>query len=137
MAEAPGPLTEDQFQRQVIDLAHAYHWLVAHFRAARTDRGWRTPVEADAEGFPDLVLVRGKRLIFAELKSQKGRVSAAQQGWLDSLAVVCAGVALELDELRSNAPPNSLPVEPPSVEVYVWRPSMFDEVHELLKLPAA
>lgn len=60
-------------------------------------------------GFPDLCMVRDGRLIFAELKSERGKVSAAQQEWLDALAKV------------------------DGIEVYVWRPSQQDEVIALLR----
>ena len=43
-------------------------------------------------------MVRGQRLIFSELKSQKGRVSPAQEEWLSRLGEV-------------------------PIEVYTWRPS--------------
>ncbi len=43
--------------------------------ARRTDRGW-----------PDLVIVMPGRTIFAELKSERGRVSPDQARWLDILA---------------------------------------------------
>jgi hypothetical protein len=36
-------------------------------------------------GFPDLVLARGGRVVFMELKSQRGVVSAAQRRWIDAL----------------------------------------------------
>jgi len=38
-------------------------------------------------GFPDLVLIhnRTKKLMFAELKAQAGRVSPAQESWLNDL----------------------------------------------------
>lgn len=77
--------SEADFQAAVIDLAHLCGWRVAHFRPARTEAGWRTAVTADGAGFPDLVLVR-ERIIFAELKSQRGRVSSEQRAWLDALA---------------------------------------------------
>ena len=44
---------------------------VAHFRPPRTVHGWRTAVAADGAGFPDLVMVRGSRLLAAELKSER------------------------------------------------------------------
>lgn len=43
-------------------------------------------------GFPDLVLVKGTRLIFAELKADTGRVSPAQQRWLDALGATSRAV---------------------------------------------
>ena len=74
--------TETQFQESVIEAAHTFGWRVAHFRAARTaDGSWRTPVQADGRGFPDLVLVRD-RVIFAELKSDTGKVSDEQHEWI-------------------------------------------------------
>jgi len=83
-------VSEDAFQRAVIDLAHLHGWTVAHFRAARVRRGGRdiyeTPVGADGKGFPDLVLAKkGRMTIFAELKSDKGRVTPEQQRWIDLL----------------------------------------------------
>ena len=67
--------SETAFQQQVIDLAHYTGWVVAHFRAARTEKGWRTPVAADGAGFPDLVLVNRsqKRVLYVELKSEDGK----------------------------------------------------------------
>jgi hypothetical protein len=78
-------ITEEQFYQQVVDLAHVLGWRVAHFRAAQTAHGWRTPVGADGEGFPDLVMVRAGRIIFVELKSQKGVPSFEQAQWLQEL----------------------------------------------------
>ena len=65
-------MLEDDWQRQVVDLARLRGWRVAHFRPARTERGWRTPVEADGAGFPDLLLVRGAQLLAVELKTDAG-----------------------------------------------------------------
>ena len=59
-----------------------------------------------ARGWPDLALVR-ERLILAELKSETGKVSEAQRLWIESLRAA-------------------------KVEVYVWRPSQFDEVVKIL-----
>jgi hypothetical protein len=50
-----------------------------------------------ARGFPDCCMVRGDRLIFAELKSARGRTTEAQLAWL-------------LDLKRTGA------------ETFVWRP---------------
>lgn len=82
-------LSEEQFYRQIVDLAHTFGWAVAHFRPAKTAKGWRTPVGADGAGFPDLVMVRikeGQRIIlYVELKSQEGKVTPEQKQWLDLL----------------------------------------------------
>lgn len=87
-------MSEAELQAAAIDLARLLRYRVAHFRPALSRDGrWRTPVAADGAGFPDLVLARRGRLIFAELKSTKGRVSTAQCEWLRVLRTVpCVGV---------------------------------------------
>ena len=84
-------MTEAELQDAVIDCAHLFGWQVAHFRPARTQQGWRTPVAADGKGFPDLVLV-GLRVAFIELKSDKGKISGDQQRWLTALGEHSANV---------------------------------------------
>lgn len=81
-------MTERQLQGAVIDCARLLGWRVAHFRPAKTAKGWRTPVEADGAGWPDLTLIRDGYLIFAELKAATGRLSADQHVWLDDLLLV-------------------------------------------------
>lgn len=90
-------MSEKELQKAVVGLAHFFGYKVAHFRTANTSQGWMTPVAADGKGFPDLVLVRRERLIFCELKAEKGRLSPEQTAWL--AALVEAGV-----------------------DVFVWRP---------------
>lgn len=75
---------ERLLQDAVIDCARTLGWRVAHFRPALTKHGWRTPVQADGKGYPDLTLVR-ERIIFAELKRQGEKPSVEQQQWLDAL----------------------------------------------------
>lgn len=94
-------MSERDFQRAVIDLAHMLSWRVAHFRPAKTSKGWRTPVEADGAGWPDLILCRGERIVAAELKAGRNKTTAQQDDWLAHLAAT-------------------------GVEVFVWRP---DDLH--------
>jgi VRR-NUC domain len=101
--------TERDFTAQVIELAHLLGWRVAHFRPAMTARGWRTPVQGDGQGFPDLILVRRDRLIAAELKREKGGVVSEDQRWW--LAAFDAA----------------------GLETAVWRPSDFDRIAEDLR----
>lgn len=77
-------VTEADFTQAVIELATYRRWKVTHFRPARTMRGWATPVQGDP-GFPDLVLARRGDVIFAELKTEKGRVTQAQAAWATAL----------------------------------------------------
>jgi hypothetical protein len=100
--------TEAQFQDAVVDYAQALDWRVAHFMPARAAKGYRTPVQYDAAGFPDLVLTRRPRVIFAEMKSQTGRLSATQREWLADLAAC------------------------PGVESYTWRPSDWFDIELVL-----
>ena len=106
-------MKERELQDAVIDCARALGWRVAHFRPAKTEKGWRTPVAADGAGWPDLVLVRGSRLIFAELKSATGKLSDAQVEWEYAL------------ERSGHA-------------VYVWRPDdwLHGGVEEVLRAAA-
>jgi hypothetical protein len=73
--------------------------------------GWRLLYhtlrsKGSQSGFPDRVLVRD-RIIYAELKREKGVVSDAQREWLDGLASAGA-------------------------EVYLWKPSDLDEIGQIL-----
>jgi hypothetical protein len=102
-------IRETDFQSAVIEAAQFLGWRVAHFRAGRTANGWRTPVAGDGAGFPDLVLVRGPRLVVAELKSHRGQVTSRQQLWLDDLVAV------------------------PGIEVHVWRPDDWTQIENTLR----
>jgi hypothetical protein len=101
---------ESDFMKQIIELGHLYGWQIAHFRPAWSKDGKRcmTAVSADGKGFPDLCMVKRCRLIFAELKAGKGRLSPEQQGWIDNLT-------------------NSM-----RCECYIWKPENFDEIVEIL-----
>lgn len=74
--------SERQFTDEVVFHATERGWLVAHFRPARTETGWATAMQGHV-GFPDIVLARDGIVVFAELKSEKGRPpEAAQKKWL-------------------------------------------------------
>jgi hypothetical protein len=100
-------LSEAAFQRNVVQLARARGWIVAHFRASLNQRGqWQTAVSGDGAGYPDLTLVR-ERVVFAELKAEDGRVRPEQTVWLTTLAATGA-------------------------ETYVWRPRDWDAIDRVL-----
>lgn len=63
----------------------AYGWLVHAERAARSDKGWRTPIKGNA-GWPDLALSRGPEFIVCELKRKPYRLTNEQIIWLNGLA---------------------------------------------------
>lgn len=78
--------TEAQLQDMVLQLARIRGWMRAHFRPAMVRSGkWVTPVQGDGAGFPDLVLLRGQRLLFRELKTDKGKLRPEQEKWLAAL----------------------------------------------------
>lgn len=77
-------MTEAMLQACVVETARLLGWRVHHTRPARTGKGWRTPIMGDV-GFPDLVLARDGRVLFAELKQNGKRPRAEQQAWLDVL----------------------------------------------------
>lgn len=83
-------VSETDFQKTIIDAAHTFGWLVAHFRAARVMKHgvetWRTAVSADGKGFPDLLMIKDKRLMVVETKSNTGRLSKEQGDWLRAFA---------------------------------------------------
>lgn len=129
-----GELSEHGWQAQVIALARLYGWLVYHAPdnrpAGRTGRPQRLAAP-EGRGFPDLVLVRGPRLVFAELKTRTGRLGPGQREWLDALEAVGTSVAAARHalELVAGAEP---PVHEASVEAYLWRPADLEAVHEAL-----
>lgn len=103
--------SEREFQRAVIDYAHATRWTVFHVHDSRREvvrqDGARHMIgDKEAAGFPDLVLARD-RVVYAELKSESGRLSKAQLRWLGVL-------------------------ETAGQESYVWRPSMWPQIEEVL-----
>jgi len=110
MRRRRGRGSEDAFLRQVVGLAARTGWLTFHVRAARTSRGWRSPVSGSGKGFPDLVLVHPQRgrTLFVELKSRTGRLRAEQTVWLAALRIA-------------------------GQDVRVWRPADWPQIEALLK----
>lgn len=85
-------ITEKDLDACVRDLARLGGWRIYHTFDSRRS----------SAGFPDLVLLRPPRLVFVELKSDRGRVSDEQSAWLDDL-------------------------EQCGVEAYIWRPDDWPE----------
>lgn len=107
-ARADALISESEFQRAVLELATLTGWRSAHFRAARTVSGWKTPCQGDARGFPDLLLLRGPELLAVELKSERGKTTPEQDTWL--AAFRAAGI-----------------------RAYLWRPSNWPQIVATLK----
>lgn len=112
-----GRMREDALQQQILRAAAVLGWRSYHTKDSR----------GSLRGFPDLVLVRGPRLIFAELKRMPttktpARPTPDQQGWLDDLNVVAQALG-------------SVRVPAAGIEVYVWRPidMIRDDILEVLR----
>lgn len=103
------PISEADHQRQVLELATILGWASMHVRKAMGSKkhGWVTPTSVS--GWPDAVLwhPRQKRVLFVEFKAEKGRLTDDQRRVLGSL--------IEAGQ-----------------EVYVWRPSDFDDAQAIL-----
>ncbi len=127
-------ISETAFSTQVEDLLKLYQWRWTHFRPAWSSKGYRTPIKGH-KGFPDYVCVRPPRLIFAEIKSEIGKLSPEQDGWLDDLRECVRMITLEpipIGSIKGIKLTKSGGLIP-SLEVYLWRPSQFEEILEILK----
>ena len=93
-------ITERDLREQIRDLCKLFGWKM-YFT-------WRS-IHSPA-GFPDLVLANSeqKKVIFAELKREKGKVTPEQKEWLDALKA-CGQT------------------------VYVWRPGDIEAIAEILR----
>ena len=94
-------ISEKKFLQQVIELAKIYHWEYYHTFDSRHS----------AAGFPDLILIRveGKgRIVVAECKAGKGKVTVFQEKWLQMFKEC-------------------------GIEAHVWRPSQWEEIVDCLK----
>lgn len=90
--------SEAAFQREVCDLLDLHHWRWHHEVDSRKSK----------RGLPDLIAIRGSRLIFAELKSARGVLTQDQVEWIKRLT-----------DVRG-------------IEVYYWKPSDMDEIERVL-----
>lgn len=84
-------MSEADLLSNVREMARVTGWMAYHTRDSR-----RSDI-----GFPDLVMVRKNRVLFVELKSEKGKPTAAQIEWLHALMLTRRA------------------------ETYLWRPSQW------------
>ncbi len=92
----------------VVRLAQASNWLAVHFLPGIMPNGdWRTPFIGDS-GFPDVIAVRGGRLLVVENKHGRNKVEDHQRKWLVAL-------------------------EEAGAEMKVWRAEDMAEIRETLK----
>lgn len=91
--------TEKDLREQIRDLCKVFGW-----KFYFTWTSLHSP-----RGMPDLILCKPPRLIFAELKTDKSKLSSHQQEWIDLLT-----------ECRGN------------IECYVWRPADIESIAKIL-----
>lgn len=108
--------------RARLDAAMTEAQLQATVTSALTRCGWWSYHTHDARrserGFPDLFAIRGDRMLFAELKTEAGRVSAAQHAVLALLRTIADVVNTATGRA--------------TITVAVWRPSDLDEALQVI-----
>jgi VRR-NUC domain len=86
-------ISETAYRNTIVAAARLHGWLVHHCRPAQDRRGqWATHIQGDP-GFPDLILVRGGRMLCLEVKAEKGKATAAQEAWIGAMRRVPGAVA--------------------------------------------
>lgn len=111
-------MREADWQKAIVETAILRGWLVYHTHDSRSSE----------RGFPDLVLVRPPRLIFAELKNEKNKLSHDQEMWMAALKVVALSAREQAEAILTEG----LPVKP-LVEAHIWRPDDWDLVQAVLR----
>lgn len=99
--------------RKLLDSLTSEDQLLSNVAVYAARRGWifYHPWKSyhSAAGFPDCTLIRPPRVIFAELKSMKGKMRPDQEIYKENL-MACEGV-----------------------EYYLWDPSHWSEIMEVLR----
>jgi hypothetical protein len=109
MSPAQLQQTEAQFEQAVVDYSKLMGWISYHAHDSRRSE----------PGFPDRVFVRVPRLLFVEFKTETGKLSAAQERWLQDLDLIAQATGPALVD--------------GGVEVHIWRPSKWGEIQAVLR----
>lgn len=101
-------MLEKDFAKFVEQVLTLNGWVWKHDLPGVTQSGrWATSFRG-VKGFPDYIAVRGDRVICAEIKNEKGRLTQGQKQWIQALQATG------------------------KVEVYVWRPADASRIAEML-----
>lgn len=116
-ARVAADMLEGVLQERVRQLLILHGWRHYH-----TYRSKRSPA-----GFPDECAIRGNRLLFAELKRERGKLSPEQERWRADLR--------HYGRLLADAVRDDEDGLAPRFEVYVWRPSdlLSGRIEEILR----
>jgi len=106
MSDPELTVSERMFQDAVMQLAATCGWDCHHIRPAKYGTTWKTDGLA---GMPDLILIgkRGQGIMWAELKTDKGKLTEVQEA--------------RIVQLISNGE-----------EVHIWRPRDLEKIKERL-----
>lgn len=131
---------EQPFQNIVMSLLDLHAWRAYHAPDNRPiqSKSGRRYVQNVRRGFPDVVAVRGVEIIIAELKTEKGRLSADQVAWLDDFRAFAASIEGICGELVRTDPHRgfrAVEAQAPIFEVHVWRPSDLQAIEDRLSRP--
>ena len=107
-------MSEAELQKEVNNLLTANGWRWTHFRTAITTAGHYVTAISGDKGFPDVVAVRPPRLVFIELKTERGQMSEDQLEWMGNLSMVNRA-GEEWTETEGA-------VVTGGIEVYLWKP---------------
>jgi hypothetical protein len=102
-------MTERELQALVVEAARQFGWMAYHTFDSRRSQ----------PGFPDLVLIRGDRLIAAELKVGTALPTEDQKAWLAAFgrvrsveAVIVRDIGTGIAELVALLAPEPIPTGP-------------------------
>lgn len=133
MANRFNEISEKAFQAQVTGLAQLLGWYWLHVSHSPQVKGgvvtrYTTPTTGPlGKGWFDLVLTREKRLIFAELKSETGKVSPEQA----RVHEVFRPLVVNRYSFSPGLGFNVLAL--PQIEMFVWKPSDIEEIERILR----
>lgn len=98
-------MKEKDFQRFVFEQLRLGGWRFAHFgnsvKYVRKGDGYLVIPDKDSRGFPDIIAVKGERIIALELKGTTTRIRPEQLEWIADLRTA-------------------------GVEAHIWRPDDYD-----------